>query len=83
MTAVTPVRMSSPPTIVLCPTVTPATSVIASNFPAGRTPIFNPKSEARGRSFVPVFWPREAKAVNSSTATIKTLKARQRAGVKT
>jgi len=48
--AVTSVRMSSPRMMVVCPTYRPATSVIASSGPVGRTPTFSPKSEARGRA---------------------------------
>jgi hypothetical protein len=47
--AVTPVRTSPPRIMVVCPTSTPETSVIASSGPVGRMPTFNPKSEARGR----------------------------------
>src|SRR5260221_9918911 len=47
---VTPVRIDSPSTIVLCPTRTPATSVIAFHFPGGRTPGRTPRSRMRGRS---------------------------------
>src|SRR5579864_5154817 len=42
--------MLSPRTMVVCPTVTPATSVIASSAPAGRIPTFSPMSAARGRA---------------------------------
>src|SRR5258706_15967920 len=48
--AVTPVRIDSPSTIVLWPTRTPATSVIAFHFPGGRTPGRTPRSRMRGRS---------------------------------
>jgi len=41
---VTPVRTSSRRMIVVCPTSTPATSVIASSRPLGRIPSFSPKS---------------------------------------
>src|ERR1035437_93406 len=53
--AVTPVRTSLPRMTVVCPTSTPATSVIASSGPVGRTPTFSPKSEARGRASGVVF----------------------------
>jgi hypothetical protein len=54
-TTVTPVRTGPSPTtsgpsprmIVECPTLTPATSVIASFGPEGRTPISMPNSRAR------------------------------------
>jgi hypothetical protein len=48
--AVTPVRTSPPRMMVVCPTSTAATSVIAPSGPVGRIPTFNPKSEARGRA---------------------------------
>ena len=41
---------SSPRVMVVCPTSTPATSVIASSGPVGRMPTLSPKSEARGRA---------------------------------
>src|SRR5690348_14462696 len=41
--------MLSPRTMVVCPTWTPLTSVIALSGPRPRTPIFSPISEARGR----------------------------------
>ena len=47
-TTVTPVRTFSPSTSVVCPTVTPATSVIAFAGPVGRLPISIPRSRARG-----------------------------------
>src|SRR6185437_10258373 len=47
--AVTPVRTESPSTTVVCPTRTPATSVIAFNAPGGKTPGFTPRSRARAR----------------------------------
>ena len=40
--AVTPVRTLSPFIIVLCPTATPATSVMALNAPVLKTPIAMP-----------------------------------------
>src|SRR5260221_479661 len=46
--AVTPVRMLSPRTRVVWPTLTPATSVIAFSGPAGNTPTLIPRSRARG-----------------------------------
>jgi hypothetical protein len=42
--------------IVVWPTATPATSVIALSGPGARTPTFKPNSEARGRLFDPGFW---------------------------
>src|ERR1019366_815448 len=65
--AVTPVRTSGPRMMVVCPTSTPATSVIASSGPVGRAPTFNPKSEARGRVSEVVFCA-TAEAVTSNTA---------------
>ena len=48
--AVTPVRMLSPRMIVVWPTVTPLTSVIAFSGPGGRMPTLIPASLARGRA---------------------------------
>jgi YD repeat-containing protein len=42
-------------TMVVCPTSTPATSVIASSGPVGRIPTFSLKSDARGRAPEVVF----------------------------
>src|SRR5438046_8449064 len=53
--AVTPVCTSSPRRMVVCPTATPATSVIALSGPVGRMPTFSPNSEARGRPLEVVF----------------------------
>jgi hypothetical protein len=53
--AVTPVRKSPPRMIVVCPTSTPATSVIASSGPVGKMPTLSPKSEARGLALEGVF----------------------------
>src|SRR5205814_9770923 len=36
--------------VFVCPTSTPATSVITSSGPVGRMPTLSPKSEARGRA---------------------------------
>ena len=47
-TTVTPVRTDSPSTIVVCPTRTPGTSVIAFSSPVGSVPTAIPKSLARG-----------------------------------
>jgi len=47
--AVTPVRTRSPSTIVVWPTRTPSTSVIALCAPLGRMPTMMPRSRARGR----------------------------------
>src|ERR1700722_6246653 len=69
--AVTPVRTSSPRMIVECPTVTPATSEMASNGPAGRMPTFSPKSAERGWVFGGVLWPNAANAIKRSAATMK------------
>src|ERR1700756_2931508 len=68
--AVTPVRTSSPRIMVVCPTSTPATSVTASSGPAGRMPIFSPKSWARGLALGVVFWATAAAAIPSAIATI-------------
>ena len=48
--AVTPVRTFSPRMTVVCPTRTPATSVIAFSAPVGRLPTTMPISRARGRA---------------------------------
>src|ERR1700688_888223 len=69
--AVTPVRTSYPRMIVECPTVTPATSEMASNGPAGRMPTFSPKSAERGWVFGGVLWPNAANAIKRSEATMK------------
>src|SRR5580698_4226878 len=47
--AVTPVRMLSPRISVVCPTLTPATSVMAFSGPGGNTPTFTPRSRTLGR----------------------------------
>ena len=47
---VTPVRTSLPRRIVVCPTRTPGTSVIAFHRPGGYVPTPRPTSRARGRS---------------------------------
>src|SRR5207249_5605495 len=52
---------------VVCPTSTPATSVIASSVPVGRTPTFSPKSTVRGRALGLVFCA-VAAAVSSNMA---------------
>ena len=46
------------PMMVVCPTSTPATSVIALSGPVGRMPTLRPKSEARGRGLEVVLWAR-------------------------
>ena len=53
--AVTPVRTFSPRIMVVCPTRTPATSVIELNSPVGKMPIFRPISRARGLLFSGIF----------------------------
>src|SRR6266404_1769991 len=65
--------MLSPRTIVVCPTSTPATSVIASSGPVGRIPTFNPRSAARGRALEVVFWAAANAVSNKSVAVAKTL----------
>src|SRR5271157_4852148 len=50
--AVTPVRTLSPRMRVVCPTLTPATSVMAFSGPGGNTPICTPRSRTRGRPSV-------------------------------
>ena len=47
--AVTPVRIASPSISVMCPTLTPATSVMALSGPSGSTPGVTPISRARTR----------------------------------
>src|SRR6185312_2377103 len=47
---VTPVRMSSPSMSVVCPTLTPVTSVIAFSSPVGSVPTAIPRSRARDRA---------------------------------
>ena len=47
--AVTPVLMESPSTTVTCPTLTPATSVMALSGPVGRTPTTTPISRGLWR----------------------------------
>src|SRR6185503_12588938 len=49
-TAVTPVRTVSPSIRVTWPTRTPATSVMASRAPGGKTPGASPRSRARGHA---------------------------------
>jgi len=51
---VTPVLMSEPLIIVWWPTLTPDTSVMALSGPVSNTPIFNPRSRARGRTSWPL-----------------------------
>src|SRR5260370_2702546 len=65
--------MLSPRTIVVCPTSTPATSVIASSGPVGRIPTFSPRSAARGRALEVVFWAAANAVSNKSVAVAKTL----------
>src|SRR5258708_24078241 len=65
--------MLSPRTIVVCPTSTPATSVIASSGPVGRMPTFSPRSAARGRGLEVVFWAAANAVSNKSVAVAKTL----------
>ena len=48
--AVTPVRTESPSTTVVCPTITPATSVMALCAPVRKMPGATPRSRARGRT---------------------------------
>src|SRR6185369_2879926 len=66
-TAVTPVRMLSPRIMVVCPTSTPATSVIASSGPVGRMPTFNPRSDTRGR----VVWAAARAVSDESTSAAR------------
>src|ERR1700730_5609243 len=68
--AVTPVRMLSPRIMVVCPTATPGTSVMALRAPVGRMPTLRPKSEARGRGLGVVFWAAMNAAVNTKTVTM-------------
>ena len=70
--AVTPVRTSPPRMMVVCPTSTPATSVIASSGPVGRMPIFS-KSEARGRAFEGVFCAITAAVASKATTAARIL----------
>src|SRR5467141_3592848 len=65
--------MLSPRTIVVCPTSTPATSVIASSGPVGRIPTFSPRSAARGRTLEVMFWAAANAVSNKSVAVAKTL----------
>src|SRR6266478_6417640 len=67
--------MLSPRMTVVCPTWTPATSVIASSGPVGKMPTFSPMSEARGRALGGVFWAAANAAVNKTVATAKSLLA--------
>lgn len=71
--AVIPVRTSSPRTMVVCPTLTPATSMIASSGPVGRMPIFSPKSEARGRALGIVFCARVAAVIVKTAVTTRSV----------
>src|SRR5215831_11936089 len=65
--AVTPVCTSLSRTMVVCPTSTPATSVIASSSPVGKMPTLSPKTTARGRTLGVVFC---ATAVVASTTAM-------------
>src|SRR5712692_2154250 len=67
--AVTPVRTSSPSTIVTCPTRTPATSVMALSGPGSSTPGRIPSSRARGRAASAGFVCASASPRTSSSAT--------------
>jgi len=59
--------------MVVWPTATPTTSVIASSEPVGKMPIFSPRSEERGRAVGVLFWA-TANAVNEKiVATAKNL----------
>src|SRR6266478_5428571 len=60
-------------TMVVCPTSTPATSVIASSGAVGRTPTFNPRSEKRGRGVRVVFWAAANAVASKTVATAKSL----------
>src|SRR5438093_10425285 len=62
--AVTPVRTRSPSTIVVCPTRTPSTSVMALSAPGANTPGAMPRSRARGLVWAP------APTINAETAEI-------------
>src|SRR4029453_256388 len=65
--------MSSPRMMVVCPTSTPATSVIALSGPVGRMPTFRPKSEARGRALEVVLWAKAPELTNRIAAAAKSL----------
>src|SRR6266480_4131399 len=55
--------------IVVWPTSTPATSVMALSGPVGRMPTFSPKSEARGRLLEFALCAETDKASNKEAAT--------------
>src|SRR5215831_7926714 len=70
--AVTPVRMLSPRIMVVWPTSTPATSVMAFSAPGGSTPTVIPRSRARGRGWSgrwPWPWPSSAALLRSRRIT--------------
>src|ERR1051325_10644483 len=66
MMAVTPVRTFSPRMMVVWPTRTPSTSVVASSVPAGSVPMVTPRSRNRGRSSA---W--RAVAMRSTMANVR------------
>src|SRR6516164_5950229 len=57
--------------IVVCPTWTPATSVIALSGPVGRMPTFRPKSEERGRALEVVLWAETAELARRIAAAAR------------
>src|SRR5436189_2019610 len=65
--AVTPVLIESPRAIVVWPTRTPATSVMASSGPGGSTPTTMPRSRARGRGV----WESSGPAVRPSNSSAR------------
>src|SRR5580698_11078684 len=59
--------------MVVCPTSTPPTSVMAFRGPVGRIPTFRPRSEARGRTVGVVFCAAAKAVANKNVATAKSL----------